>query len=150
MKGEIYNFVLFSAIGDGTVANKSFFVDWSILPESRYKLTFSFASSTLVNSTAYEAMLFINEIGCSNNVLCMGPFSSTANNAGFIGIIRDNINMGYLSTNITDNPPSYLRGRPTANQITVRIHRNNALIETDYSPLPDKYTLTLSLEQLED
>ena len=50
MKGEIYNFVLFSSIGDGTVANKSFFVDWSILPESRYKLTFSFASSNLTIS----------------------------------------------------------------------------------------------------
>ncbi len=37
MKGEIYNFVLFSSIGDGTVANKSFLIDWSILPESRYK-----------------------------------------------------------------------------------------------------------------
>ena len=55
-----------------------------------------------------------------------------------------------LSTNITDNPPSYLRGRPNANQITVRIHRNNAIIETDYTPLPDKYTLILSFEQLED
>ena len=109
MKGEIYNFVLFSAIGDGTVANKSFFVDWSILPESRYKLTFSFASSTLVNSTTYEAMLFINEIGCSNNVVCMGPFSSTANNAGFIGIIRDSSNEAYFSTSVNDNPPSYLR-----------------------------------------
>jgi hypothetical protein len=80
----------------------------------------------------------------------MGPYGSTANNAGFIGIIRDNTNMGYLSTNLTDNPPSYLRGRPNANQITVRIHRNNAIIETDYTPLPDKYTLILSLEQLED
>ena len=150
MKGEIYNFVLFSSIGDGTVANKSFFVDWSILPESRYKLTFSFASSNLTISANYEAMLFINEIGCSNNIVCMGPYGSTAKNAGFIGIIRDNINMGFLSTNLTDNPPSYLRGRPTANQITVRIHRNNAVIETDYDPLPDKYTLILSLEQLED
>ena len=150
MKGEIYNFVLFSTIGDGTVANKSFFIDWSILPESRYKLTFSFASSTLANSTTYEAMLFINEIGCCNNIVCMRPYGSTANNAGFIGIIRDNINMGYLSTNLTDNPPSHLKGRPNANQITVRIHRNNALIETDYSPLPEKYTLILSLEQLED
>ena len=150
MKGEIYNFVLFSSIGDGTVANKSFFVDWSILPESRYKLTFSFASSTLTNATTYEAMLFINEIGCCNNIVCMGPYGSTANNAGFIGIIRDNINLGFLSTYLTDNPPSYLRGRPTANQITVRIHRNNAFIETDYSPLPEKYTLILSLEQLED
>ena len=150
MKGEIYNFVLFSSIGDGTVANKSFFVDWSILPESQYKLTFSFASSNLANSTTYEAMLFINEIGCSNNIVCMGPYGSTANNAGFIGIIRDSPNQAYLSTNITDNPPSYLRGRPTTNQITVRIHRNNALIETDYSPLPEKYTLILSLEQLDD
>ncbi len=88
MKGEIYNFVLFSSIGDGTVANKSFFVDWSILPESRYKLTFSFASSTLANSKTYEAMFFINEIGCSNNIVCMGPYGSTANNAGFIGIIE--------------------------------------------------------------
>jgi hypothetical protein len=149
MKGEIYNFVLFSEIGDGTVANKSFFVNWSILPESQYKLTFSFASSNLANSTTYEAMLFINEMGCCNNIVCMGPYGSTANNAGFIGIIRDNINMGFLSTNLTDNPPSYLRGRPTANQITVKIHCNNALIETDYTPLPDKYTLILSLEQLD-
>ena len=79
----------------------------------------------------------------------MGPYGSTAKNAGFIGIIRDNINMGYLSMNLTDNPPSYLRGRPTANQITVRIQRNNAIIETDYDPLPNKYTLILSLEQLD-
>ncbi len=149
MKGEIYNFVLFSEIGSGTVADKSFFVNWSILPESQYKLTFSFASSNLANSTTYEAMLFINEMGCCNNIVCMGPYGSTANNAGFIGIIRDNINMGFLSTNLTDNPPSYLRGRPTANQITVKIHSNNALIETDYTPLPDKYTLILSLEQLD-
>ena len=39
MKGEIYNFILFSDIGTGTVANKYFFVDWNRLPESRYKLT---------------------------------------------------------------------------------------------------------------
>jgi hypothetical protein len=149
MKGEIYNFVLFSEIGSGTVADKSFFVNWSILPESQYKLTFSFASSNLANSTTYEAMLFINEMGCCNNIEGMGPYGSTANNAGFIGIIRDNINMGFLSTNLTDNPPSYLRGRPTANQITVKIHRNNAFVETDYTPLPDKYTLILSLEQLD-
>ena len=58
--------------------------------------------------------------------------------------------MGYLSTNLTDNPPSYLRGRPTTNQITVKINRNYTDVETDYDPLPEKYTLILSLEQLED
>ena len=52
MKGEIYNFILFSDIGTGTVANKYFFVNWNRLPESRYKLTFSFVSSTLTVSAS--------------------------------------------------------------------------------------------------
>ena len=64
MKGEIFNFVLFSDIGTGTVADKIFFIDWNVLPESRYKLTFSFVSSTLTVATTFEAMLFINELGC--------------------------------------------------------------------------------------
>ena len=73
MKGEIFNFVLFSDIGTGTVADKIFYIDWNVLPESRYKLTFSFVSSTLAVATTYEAMLFINEIGCSNNIICFAP-----------------------------------------------------------------------------
>ena len=150
MKGEIYNFILHSDIGSGTVADKFFFVDWSILPESRYKLTFSFVSSTLANATTYEAMLYINELGCSSNIICMGPYGSTAYNAGFIGVIYDSSNHEYFSTSVNDNPPSYLRGRPTTNQINVKIHRNNSIIDTDYTPLPTKYTLILSLEQLED
>ena len=32
MKGEIYNFILHSDIGTGTVASKSYFVNWNILP----------------------------------------------------------------------------------------------------------------------
>ena len=40
MKGEIYNFILFSDIGTGTVASKSYFIDWNRLPESRYKLRY--------------------------------------------------------------------------------------------------------------
>ena len=79
----------------------------------------------------------------------MGPYGSTAKNAGFIGILRDNSNMGFLSTNLTDNPPSYLRGRPTANQITVKINRNYTDVDIEYDPLPNKYTLILSLEQLD-
>jgi hypothetical protein len=151
MKGEIYNFILHSDIGVGTsVANEYFFVDWNRLPESRYKLTFSFTSSTLTIATTFDAILYIPELGCSNNITCMPPSGSMAYNAGFIGIIRDSSNQSYFSTSVNDNPPSYLRGRPNTNQITVRIHRNNAIIETDYSPLPDKYTLILSLEQLED
>ena len=48
MKGEIYNFILPSDIGTGTsVASKTYFIDWNRIPNSRYKLTFSFTSSTL-------------------------------------------------------------------------------------------------------
>jgi hypothetical protein len=150
MKGEIFNFVFFSEIGSGTVADKLFFVNWGNMPESTYKLTFSFVSSTLTVSDTFEAMLFINELGCSNNIVCNGPFTFQGLNGGYIGILRDNVNELYLGSSINDNPPSFLRGRPTANQINVRIHRNNATMGTDYSPLPAKYTLVLSFEQLND
>ncbi len=59
MKGEIYNFILFSYIGTGTVADKYYFVDWNRLPDSRYKLTFAFTSSTLTIATTFDAMLYI-------------------------------------------------------------------------------------------
>ena len=78
MKGEIYNFILFSDIGTGTVANKYFYVDWNRLPDSRYKLTFSFTSSTVALATTFEAMLYISELGCCNNIICMGPSGSMA------------------------------------------------------------------------
>ena len=151
MKGEIFNFILFSDIGTGTsVANKYFFVDWNRLPDSRYKLTFSFVSSTLTVATSFEAMLYISELGCSNNTVVFAPSGTSAYNAGFIGIIRDNNNALYLSTGTTDNPPSYLRNRPTSNQINVRIHQNLSTLGTDYTPLPTRYTLILSFEQLDD
>ena len=63
MKGEIWNYSLHSDIGTGTtVASKSFFIDWNRLPQSRYKLTFSFTSSTLTIATAFDAILYINEL----------------------------------------------------------------------------------------
>ena len=151
MKGEIFNFILHSDIGVGTsVANEYFFVNWNILPESRYKLTFAFTSSTLTIATAFDAMLYISELGCSNNITCMPPSGSTAYNAGFIGIIRNYTATTYLETNTIDNPPSYLRSRPRDNQINVRIHQNLSTTGTDYTPLPTRYTLILSFEQLDE
>ena len=151
MKGEIYNFILHSDIGVGTsVANEYFFVNWNILPESRYKLTFAFTSSTLAIATAFDAILYISELGCSNNITCMPPSGSTAYNAGFIGIIRNYTATTYLETNTIDNPPSYLRSKPRDNQINVRIHQNLSTTGTDYTPLPARYTLILSFEQLDE
>jgi hypothetical protein len=151
MKGEIYNMILHSDIGTGSsVANKYFFVNWNRLPESRYKLTFALTSSTLTISTTFDAMLYINELGCCNNTTCMGQFGSLSLNPGFIGIIRNYTATTYLETNIIDNPPSYLRARPRDNQIVVNINQNLATQITAYTPLPTRYTLILSFEQLDD
>ena len=150
MKGEIYNFVFYSDIGSGTVASKSYFVNWGKLPESRYKVTFSFTSSTLTVATAFDAMLFIPELGCSNNTIINSPTGTNAYYNGFIGIIRNYTVTTYLETNIIDYPPSFLRSKPTSNQIYIHIHQNLSTIETSYTPLPARYTLILSLEQLDD
>ena len=149
MKGEIYNFILFSDIGTGTVASKSYFVNWNILPESRYKLTFSFTSSTLTVATTFDAMLYIPELGCVNNTIINSPSGTNVYYNGCIGILR-NVTVNYIDTNIIDNPPSYLRSKPTSNQISVHIHQNTSAIETAYTPLPARYTLILSLEQLDE
>ena len=151
MKGEIWNFILHSDIGTGTtVASKAFFIDWNRLPQSRYKLTFSFTSSSLAIATAFDAMLYISELGCCNNTTCMAQFGSTSLNAGFIGIIRNYTVATYLETNIIDNPPSYLRSRPQDNQIVVNTRQNLATLTTAYTPLSTRYTLILSFEQLDD
>ena len=151
MKGEIFNFILHSDIGTGTsVASKTFFIDWNRIPNSRYKLTFSFTSSTLTIATAFDAILYINELGCCNNTTCMAQFGSTSLNSGFIGILRNYTATTYLETNIIDNPPSFLRSRPNTNQITVNIRQNLATQITAYTPLPTRYTLILSFEQLDD
>ena len=151
MKGEIYNFILFSDVGTGTsVANKYFFVDWNRLPDSRYKLTFAFTSSTVTLSTTFEAMLYISELGCCNNTVVFPQSGSSAYNAGFIGFLRDSTNATYIQTNTIDNPPSFLRNRPTSNQINIRIHQNLSTLGTDYTPLPTRYTLILSFEQLDE
>ena len=80
----------------------------------------------------------------------MAQFGSTSLNSGFIGILRNYTIATYLETNITDNPPSYLRSRPKDNQITAHIHQNLATQTTAYTPLPTRYTLILSFEQLDD
>jgi hypothetical protein len=80
----------------------------------------------------------------------MAQFGSTSLNSGFIGILRNYTATTYLETNIIDNPPSFLRSRPNTNQITVNIRQNLATQITAYTPLPTRYTLILSFEQLDD
>jgi len=80
----------------------------------------------------------------------MPASGSMAYNAGYIGILRNYTATTYLETNIMDNPPSYLRSRPSDKIINVKIIQNLSTTETAYTPLPARYTLILSFEQLDD
>ena len=55
-------------------------------------------------------------------------------------LLENYATIAYLETNTMDNPPSYLRSRPSNNQINVNIRQNQATTETAYTPLPAKYT----------
>jgi hypothetical protein len=94
-------------------------------------------------------MLFIPELWCSNNTIINSPTGNNAYYNGFIGILR-NYSTNYIENGILDNPPSFLRSKPNSNQIYIHIHQNLSPIETAYTPLPTRYTLILSLEQLDD
>jgi hypothetical protein len=151
MKGEIYNYVLYSKIGTGTTSNKSYFINWGNMPDSRYKLTFTCACQELtISNTSQQPSVFINELGVSNNILCAPPTSSGSYNSGFIGTLSTLIHNGDQQlTTINANPPSFLRSKPRENIITVRIRENTETINTDYDVM-DNYTMILSFEQLDD
>lgn len=154
MKGEIYNYILYSTIGTGATNNKSYFVDWGKMPESRYKMTFTCTCQSLsIVDANDQPSIFINELGISNNVLCPPPTSSGGLNSGFIGtlstVINDSGTETQQLTTINANPPSFLRSKPRENIITVRIHKNTAAITANYDNMHN-YTLILSFEQLDE
>jgi hypothetical protein len=154
MKGEIYNYILYSKIGTGSTSNKSFFVDWGRMPESRYKMTFTCScQSFTIDDTTEQPSVFINELGISNNILCPSPTSSGGLNSGFIGtlstVINDSGTDNQQLTTIHANPPSFLRSKPREYTITVRIHKNTAVLNANYEVM-DNYTMILSFEQLDD
>jgi len=53
----------------------------------------------------------------------------------------------YLYADTTTNPPMYIQGRPTNNNILIEIHTNQAGGMTNYSPTAWEYVMTLNLEE---
>jgi len=158
-KGRIYNFCLNSNFGGATPATSStFFVDWSVLPEGEYKVSFTFtssiASSDLGNTT--NAVIYLDLGQASTSII----EASTANaintyRGGFLGCLRqtsyatgtttptDYITFLYADT-IT-NPPVYIFTRPRNNSVSVDIHTSSITTTTNFSPI-GSYVLTLSFE----
>jgi len=158
-KKRIYNFCLNSNFGGNTPATSStFFVDWSVLPEGEYKVSFTFTSaatsSDLINNV--NAVLYL-ELGQASTSIIETSVALSRNTyrGGFLGCLRqssfangnsgasDNVTFLYADTNT--NPPVYILSRPRNNTISVDIHTSSTTTNANFSPIGD-YVLTLSFE----
>ena len=154
-KKRIYNFCLNSNFGGATPATSStFFVDWSVLPEGEYKVSFTFtstiASADLGNTT--NAVIYLDLGQASTSII--ESSAALANNTyrgGFLGCLRQTSYsvttdfITYLYADTTTNPPVYILTRPRNNSVSVDIHTSSVSTTTNFSPIGD-FVLTLSFE----
>lgn len=158
-KKRIYNFCLNSNFGGNTPAtSSSFFIDWSVLPEGEYKVSFTFtssiASSDLGNTT--NAVIYLDLGQASTSIIeSSSALSANAYRGGFLGCLRqtsyttgttaatDFITFLYADTNT--NPPVYILTRPRNNSVSVDIHTSSTSTTANFSPI-GAYVLTLSFE----
>ena len=159
MKKRIYNFCLNSNFGGNTpITSSTFFVDWSVLPEGEYKVSFTFTSALagtdIVITT--NAVVYL-DLGQASTSIIESSAANTGNvyRSGFLGCLRptgyqvgtttptDYLTYLYADTNT--NPPVYILSRPTNNHVSVDIHTSSTTTTTNYSPI-GAYVLTLSFE----
>jgi len=154
-KKRIYNFCLNSNFGGATPTTSStFFVDWSVMPEGEYKVSFTFTSAittTDLGNTA-NAVIYLDLGQASTSII--EPSAALASNTyrgGFLGCLRQTsytITTEYVTSLYADtvtNPPVYILTRPRNNSVSVDIHTSSTSTTTNFSPI-GAYVLTLSFE----
>ena len=155
---RIYNFVLNSNFGTGApTASTKFFIDWSILPEGEYKVSFTFTSAitaTDLGSTT-NACLYLDVGQGSTSMIEASPsditYANIAQRGSFLGCLRQTSFLNatdyvtYLYADLNNNPPVYIFSRPRNNSVSVDIHTSSTSTTTNFSPIGG-YVLTLSFE----
>ena len=148
MVKKIYNVVLQSAIGNGaSVLSKTYFYDWTRMPDVPYKLTFSFNSSYLTPSASTNASIYTTLNQPYNYVASSQGTTVVGYRSDFLGslYVYVAITFAYLAADITTNPPVYLDGRPKNNNFMIQILSG---VDTVYAVAPVSYQLILSFEEL--
>ncbi len=128
----------------GASNNKSYFFDWSILPDVPYKLYFSFVSA----EDSYTATVNLTppligvDFGISKTSYVANGTSIQAVTHNDIGFLQKKVGCNitgsstfYLVAEKHSNPPIYLEGRPRNNTFSIFIH----------TPLNVGYTPTIVL-----
>ena len=148
MVKKIYNVILQSAIGNGaSVLSKTYFYDWTRMPDVPYKLTFSFNSSYLTPSASTNASIYTTLNQPYNDVATSQGTTAIGYRSDFLGslYVYVAITFAYLAADITTNPPVYLDGRPKNNNFMIQILSG---VDTVYAVAPVSYQLILSFEEL--
>ena len=160
--GKCYNIVFNSDIGGGTTGTgETFQFDWSKLPDKKYKVRFTFRSDIQIGDlTNYSqpALVFV-DLNCSNNFIATAQGSNQLGPASFLGVLNFEfvansynatgpvfVNQYYLSARMDDNTPTYIDTRPSTNNITVLIVKNDGQ-NVPETPVPVSYSLVLNLEE---
>ena len=156
--GKIYNFVLNSQIASAVSAytfEEEYFIDWSLLPMTKYKVIFSFMSANQVSTNVSVANIYL-DLGQGSSVKLATPTGRTSLKSSFLGCleIRSYTNStpvsgSYLFASTTTNPPIYLESRPQNNNVQVQIDQSATATDVSYLPISGQYTMILSLESLD-
>ena len=154
-KKRIYNFCLNSNFGgNAPTTSSTFFVDWSVLPEGEYKVSFAFTSSIAGTdlANANNAVIYLDLGQASTSIIeSSAALSSNTYRGGFLGCLRQTSYsvttdfITYLYADTTTNPPVYILNRPRNTSVSVDIHTSAISTTTNFSPI-GAYVLTLSFE----
>ena len=154
--GKIYNIVLNSGYGttNGDVRNITFFYDLNRLENCRYKLNFTFLTSTFTTTNTTVCNIF-TDLCQTNCFFATNPNNtnlySTSYNYQYLGLalptglgVSQNL---YAPANL--NGEIILETRPMNNLFSIYL-LNNDTGKTAYSStsLPSTYTLNICLEEI--
>lgn len=158
--GKIFTCVFVSSIGVGTDTDiHSYFYDWSQLPESKYKVSFTFVSGTLnVITNAYQCNLFCDLGQGANMTIASSSTSSQNYSCSFLGCLQVRELAGgvgvyepYLVADTTTNAPLYLDCRPKNNNVVISLLQTiTATGGAAYVPVSGPYTMILTLEMVKE
>ena len=122
----IYNIVLNSInVSSGIACNGTHYFDWTVLPESKYKVTFSFMSGfqSLANMPSIPTLYI--DLG-QDTVYTSSINSSIAKQTQIVGMLFPNLISAnsFLSCTKESTSTIFLSSRPNSNQFNVRILNN--------------------------
>jgi len=122
-----------------------FWFDWSVIPDGKYNLTFSYMSDDITSTLSPVMTLWVDFNSAGNSYLANAGQSKKINFLGSLRADKHGVNSFYYADTLT-NPPVRL-SKPTNNIFTVSL--NNALTTTAYStPVAGQYVLVLHFEEV--